>query len=162
MGNIFEISETYTGLLTESWIKKVWQTCQQYQIEIKNNTPAGKGLQDHDSKIMQGIVKQGVNNTELLSINCCKMWLQVNYVSKIYMGDSRQTTQMAWEGMEKIHIRYEWPRTQKPTQTEWKTWQWALSIALHLNTQRGLQQPLGKWWGLNKPSWRWYLDKDIL
>jgi len=162
MGNIFKIPETYAGLLTELWIKNVWHTCQHYKIKIDNNISDGMGRQDNDREIMQVIVKVGATNTDLQSINRCRMWLQVNYLSKICMGDGKKITQMAWEGMEKNQTRYKWPRTQKPTQIEWKTWQQALLVAFQLNIQRVLQQPLGQWWGMKEPSWGWYLNKDIL
>jgi len=39
LGNVFDIPETYKGIiLTKSWIKNVWKTCQKYQISIDSNT----------------------------------------------------------------------------------------------------------------------------
>jgi len=82
-----------------------------------------KGQHVQDSKTMQAMVKKGVATAELQCINQCWMWLQVHYISKICMGDGSQITQMAWEGMEETQLIYEWPRMQKPTQTEWRIWQ---------------------------------------
>jgi hypothetical protein len=93
---------------------------------------------------------------DLSTLNRCRMYLQVNYVSEICTGDGNAISEHAWNGLrfEISHRTDSWPRYQRPYPREWSLWQLFLKKTL---VHRGLRlkRPLGKWLRFT-PEWEWY------
>jgi len=139
MGNIFDIPAVCKNMITESWIKKVWTECHKHNItiqsKISNLNPPRRG----DCKIMRKIIQAGYKNQELMTLNRCRMWLRVTFLSDIYNGFGNQIKTNCWEGLEPAKSDLEWPRMEKPTQAEWQEWQRALTEVIHLKNNASPQ-----------------------
>jgi len=122
--------------------------------------PYGMGHWHHDREIRQGIVQGGTTSTDLQSINWCRMWLQVNYLPKICMGNGKNLHK--WHGKE-------WRKTLWGTNGQEHRSPHRQSGKLALDTfgcipikyLMSTPEITGPLVGTQEPTWCWYLNKDI-
>jgi len=91
---------------------------------------------------LQFRVVMGQNLTEL---NQCHMYLQAIFLSNICNGMGTAINPQMLEGKVQCPSIYEWPKTDKPSPTEWQEWRCTLMLALSLGRSEQQAIPLGKW-----------------
>ena len=93
---------------------------------------------------------------ETHTINRCRLYLQVVYVSEICSGDGQTITNDAKNGIrfDVPHKLLSWPKQQRPSPREWTIWQRYIRRALLARGLR-LKSPLGRWLGIDD-TWEWY------
>ena len=83
---------------------------------------------------------------ELCSINRCRLFLNVFFLSDIVSGNGRQLLGEARTG-QKLHqsqSKWIWPRQTRPPPSDWKLWKVAINEIWIGNETHVLAQPLGK------------------
>jgi hypothetical protein len=107
-----------------------------------------------DCNIMESIISTGPTKAELGSVNRCRIWMGVTYLSKISTANGKELSRDAWEGTTTRHSPLLWPFQPKPGHDSFRTWRCLLADAF-LDGKRKrvklrtrdlvLQHPLGNW-----------------
>lgn len=107
---------------------------------------------------MPALYALGPNTHELMTLNRCRLYLQVLFRSEICTGDGLSISRDAWTGnrFEIPRKQVSWPRQQRPSLKDWTTWQ-AFQKKAFLSRDLWLWVPLGKWLHC-KDGWEWYFS----
>jgi hypothetical protein len=100
----------------------------------------------------------GPSKYELMTLNRCRLYLQVLFLSEICTGDGLYISGDAWTG-NRLDIplkQSSWPRQQKSSSQDWSIWQTYLKKAF-LSRGLRLQAPLGNWLHCDD-RWEWYFS----
>jgi len=145
-GPIFQISHHLVPCVTPTWLSQCWLFCVQRGIEIRTDIYDFQPNQRSDREIMHIFLSAGFRTDELATLNRCRMYLRVIFLSDICNGTGTAVDNQFWVGEKPSSLyQYNWPQTPKPTQREWTLWQRALTVGLNLGRQGKLALPLGKW-----------------
>jgi len=109
---------------------------------------------------MEVFLRTGYRSLELATLNQCRMYLQVVFLSDICNGHGMAIENQFWTGKaisDKHH--YCWPWSHKPTQGEWALWQLALMHSLHLGSTQQLPMVLGRWYSTTRKLNGWFTDE---
>jgi hypothetical protein len=111
--NIFSLDYSlYHHLLTNTWIKEVWNFAYNHQIDIVDKTTKNLQLHRHnDVFLMEVIINHGFSKNELKKINRCCIYLQVTSLSDITCGYGKKFTR-AYSCIHDMSIphHYCWPK----------------------------------------------------
>ena len=113
---------------------------------------------ERDKVVMDIIVAAGLTRAEICSLNRCKGFLGVIFLSDMATADGKYLEQFVLDPQENItKSKYEFPR-EEPTKTDWTrgTKFWLNYTA----TGKRLQADLGKWIHPTHRTWRWYYNKE--
>ena len=145
----------HNRLITESWVKSIWEFVDRYDIEVcstdKIELPL---LREKDRYLMEIALEGGFNDQERISINRCRCHMQAITVADIATGDGRYIAEEVYNctGNER-GTPYIFPREQ-PSRSDIRVWKNLLnSISTH---SRKLKQPLGLWMQSPVDSWVWF------
>jgi hypothetical protein len=115
-------------------------------------------LRQGDKILMSCFAQMSPSLDELWSLNNCRLYLQVYFLSEISTGDGLKITYDAWRG-----TRFDvpaklasWPRQQRPSPREWLLWQLFLKKVFLLRGLK-LRFPLGPWTREDN-QWEWYFS----
>lgn len=158
---------TYKVLATDSWIKSVWSSLNQFDMTMQVTQASIPLLRQHDVYLMQAFSDHGFQGTHLQRLNLCRMFLYATTLADIATIDGKSITSLAYAGRKSNGLRphLNWPRQpSRLTQDYWELWQQALRTCFVIphspSTSRRLQNPLGGWYPnmLNLPQvWpQWY------
>lgn len=145
------------------WIDSLRQYLYQASGILKMTTPWLPTKQRQgDSFIMDKMTQsKRFKDSELRTINNCRMYLQVTRVSDIATPDGSRVLTKMLSG--EYHIEdlttirrqeYQWPRQERPHEPSWKLWSDAISQVIS-TTSGTLLQPLGEWNHDHEASWHY-------
>ncbi len=165
-GSIFlkNIAMFEKALLTTSWIRHSWSFTSQYNITWDEHTVDIPPRRVNDIPIMEKLYQDRLipASSKWQSINRCRMYLRVFFLSDITSGDGLFITSSAYWGRRSLsntrdHIN--WPRWERPKTSDWTAWRKYLSLSfIGNNTQRKLLRPLGKWLHRSLDNWQWFVS----
>ena len=97
---------------------------------------------------------------ELCSINRCRLYLQVFYLSDIVSGNGRKLLHEAHEGqiLTQRQSKWQWPWQTRPPNSDWKLWRIAITDVWINSETDLLTQPLGKWIGSSHQIFKFVYD----
>jgi len=145
-GLIFEAPIAIEPAITNSWIKECWLDMQHYDIHITEDIPDFTVPRAGDKELMRVFVTAGFCNEEIASLNRCRLFCHVIFISDICTGAGEKVDSRWLQGKESnTYEHYSWPRTGKPTAGEWSLWTRAIYKALNMDSYRNLPRPLGPW-----------------
>jgi len=109
---------------------------------------------------MEGFLRTGYRDSKLVTLNRCRMYLQVIFLSDICNGQGTTIENQFWSGtaISNSH-NFRWPCTHKPNPSKWGLWQRALTRSFNLNNTWKLPIPLGKWDSITTQTNGWYTDE---
>jgi len=132
--------------LMDSWLMSSWNQSRIVDIAITTDIQDVRPLKQNDKELMWIFIQGGFQGNDLQTLNRCRMYLQVIYLSKICIGSSTAIEKSWWDGHRTLsYTSYVWPRVHKPTMANWNLWHQALQKSLNLKPNRVLPLPLGKW-----------------
>ena len=133
--------------LTDCWMVHTWQFCAKYNISVITGSPTLQPRRKHDIFLMAGFFRDGYREEELLTLNRCRIFLQVITSADIVTADGQRVRNCSWHGeMDTTDPSpYNWPNQGKPTLNDWILWRSAITKALQLRQSTSLRQPLGPW-----------------
>ena len=127
-------------LLTENlWIGSLWQFCSDFDITLDDDHFTAPAPQrENDAYLMELLAtrfpfssKPKERKDEWLSLNRCRLFLQVLFLSDITTGDGNEIRKdylsYVASARHPHKSRWEWP-LQKPTTNDWDRWKDALRI----------------------------------
>ncbi len=159
--NIFLLDyDLYGCLLTDCWIKHVWEFAFNNNIQIHDNTTKQLELQrENDLFIMEILVEsRKYTKGELQHINRCCLHLQVFSLADIVCGSGENFT-FTYNCIRDTQRpqRYKWPIQPQPGKTAKALWKKALRDNFPRNDDNILAHPLGPWINVNH-TWKWYYN----
>jgi len=83
-----------------------------------------------------------------------------NLLPDICNGTGTKKDPRMWDGKGQCKSKYQWPKTNKPTMTEWQEWQQTLTLALSLGKNWQLAMLLGKWGSTKCHADGYFLESD--
>jgi hypothetical protein len=107
-----------------------------------------------DCNIMESILSTGPTKAELGSVNRCRIWMGVTYLSEISTANGTELSRDAWEGTRTRHSPLLWPFQTQPGHDSFQIWRRLLAVAfldgkrkrVELRTRDlVLRHPLGNW-----------------
>ena len=143
--------ETFQALTTDSWIKTLWSSCQQFGITIQDNFGTLKPLRQDDILLMPLFhARYGHNKDFLQKLGFCRMYLEANSLADLCLAKGDRLHPSIYEGNSKCPNwrAIEWPRpTPRPGADYWNAWKQAMNECFlqFASTDLKLQRPLGQW-----------------
>ena len=147
-------------LSTLSWLKHLWEFCDECSIQLKTTTPKLVLARENDLFLMSTFASFGYRDTQLLHLNLCRLFCHATRLSDITTGDGKRIHPESWIGQptESAGTEYKWSKQGRPTTAAWSLWKTALRqcfLSLQ-NTQQLLRRPLGPWTGPTPIPWQWF------
>jgi hypothetical protein len=95
-------------------------------------------LRQNDKLLMPMFLSCNPSMDDLSTLNRCRLFLQVSFVSEICSGDGSSITDDAWSGRRFAvpHKILSWPKQQQPGARDWTVWKSHLCKSL---LSRGLR-----------------------
>jgi hypothetical protein len=148
------------SLATTSWLKHLWEFCDNSNIQLTTTTPKLHIVKEHDDFLMEKFAAFGYGDKQLSQLNLCRMWCHAVRLSDISTGDGRQIHPLSWNGnpTDTPGTEYEWPAQGCPTTKLWDLWQSDIRHC-YLTPDTTLQllcKPLGPWTRPTPQQWHWF------
>jgi hypothetical protein len=146
---------------TDSWLKTLWKSCQQFQIKFDDPFFKPKLQRTGDTFLMHAFALQ-YSSKQLAILNQCRMFLKAITLADITTVDGTQIHPWSYAGITRephLH-RYNWPRQPRSLPaTHWNLWKLALAECFSTNYSNAgslsVQDPLGDWLVDPLPMWPW-------
>ncbi len=150
----------YGHLATTSWLRHLWEFCDESRIQLHTTTPQLHLARKHDVFLMTQFAAYGYRKSDLNLLNLCRLYCHATRLSDITTGDGCRIHPMSWNGYstDSAGTEYEWPLHGSPNNQAWNLWRSALrECFLTLQeTQQLLRQPLGYWTEPTPRHWHWF------
>jgi len=158
-GQLFQISHYFYPCITITWLSQCWLFCVQRSIEIATDLPDFLPQRQNDRELMQIFWNADFRADELATLNRCRMFLHVIFLSDICNGAGSAIDNQYWTGEKPAdYYHFQWPQVHKLMRRDWELWQRGLSQGLNLGQQGKLALPLGKWTSQMNSMNRWFTD----
>jgi len=162
-GPLFHLPTDLRVCTTDTWFSHCWVECIQRGITIDGNIQDFSMQRERDQMIMEIFLRSGYREAELATLNRCRMYLRVIYLSDVCNGQGTAIEPHFWSGNRTSDVhQYSWPKVLKPAPAEWHLWQCALTKGLHLGNSQKLAIPLGKWFDATDKNNQWFTDAEGL
>jgi hypothetical protein len=150
----------YGHLVTHTWLKYLWQFCQESNILLEPSSPPIPLACENDVFLMNQFSAHGYLGEELFHLNLCRLWCHSICLSDITTRDGCRIHPLVWfgEAPTDASCEIEWPTHGRPTPKWWLLWQAALGqcfLTPH-SLQKTLRRPLGQWIKPHPPEWTWF------
>jgi hypothetical protein len=147
-------------LATNSWLKHLWEFCDDSNLQLTSTTPQLHLARDHDEFLMTAFASHGYRDSQLTLLNLCRLSCHALRLSDISTGDGRRILPKSWQGYptDSSGCEFEWPYHGRPSKMAWDLWKLALRKCFLTieTTQQILRQPLGSWTNPTPPTWHWF------
>jgi hypothetical protein len=148
---------TYKKWIEPSWLLSFWSFMFKvgYKITIKQQwVPTIP--RKYDSSLMDQFLKLGFTDTQLCTLNRCRVYLQVIFLSDITSADGSIIIPECKQGVrlaDRVSV-LQWPIQERPSSSAWTLWTQALQ---HFENRNRLLIPLRQWVGETHQRWRWFV-----
>jgi len=159
-GNIIDLLEAVYSYVTPTWVTQTWESCQKHRIQVLGNHGDYSLPRQQDVELMQLFIRAGYWTTDLNTLNRCRMYSRVIFLSDICEAMGNKMEQYLWKQPQVTESVFHWPTIPKPTPTEWRLWQQAIQRATSIGQNLALPLPLGKWYNRTEHSPGWYYHAE--
>ena len=155
----FSISfQRYGHLVTDSWIKTIWEKCDNYKIEVTVRNVDLQSPREGDKWIMPILAAAGHSPEQLQRLNRVRLYQQALFLSDVTTASGRlidpSRTQRRPRAEPWSRIRFP---NQSPSDQDFSFWRESL-LALH--PIRGLGARIGPYRLVGHRVWEWWHDKE--
>jgi hypothetical protein len=146
------------GLAPLSWVKMLWKSLHHFNITLCMSFPTIKPPRERDQVIMEIILSQNLDFTDITRINRCRVYLQALFLLDIMTADGKYLEHFIFDpGGATTWSGYKFPR-EHPTRQDWDQW---MNFWHEYTTTGGkLKTPLGGWINPTHRIWHWYYNKE--
>jgi len=157
-GKILDAPTCLQAVVTQSWLKHISLTVQSFDISVHLGVQHALPLQIGDIELMRVFLQHGYwKPEELCSLNHCCTFLHAFWLSDICTGAGDSIDSQIWYSHSPCQSIWNWPQKMPPLEADWRLWQLALCLALHLSHNNTLATPLGPWLHCSSPH-GWYFE----
>jgi hypothetical protein len=160
-GHLFQHSyKTFRHLATTSWLKHLWEFCDDSNIQLLTTTPKLTLAREHDQFLIATFARFGYHNKCPDQLNLCQLFCHATRLSDISTRDGQRIHPRSWDGhpTDTSGTDYSWVTHGCPNKPAWDLWRPALRecfLLLQL-TQQPLRNPLGLWTKPPTIKWNWF------
>jgi len=160
-GELFQLPLLLSNLITDSWIKHMWQTLHHLDIVLHSWFPDITSPHQGDIELIRLFLQHGFHTTTDLSIlNRCWMFLHAFWLSDICNGSGERIEAHVWTHPQPLNSPWNWPRAIIPLLGDWQVWQSTLTKCLQLSKNLYLLHPMGVWKFPSAPS-GWFFEPNL-
>ena len=123
-GNPLELDYSVYGVLaTRCWLQSLWEKLHRFGFRPKLDVIELPPPKVGDASLTSFFVERGARNDTLKSLDRCRLYLELLFMSDIAMADRRQLDDrlLHASGKELASSKYSFPR-ECPTKQDWVTW----------------------------------------
>jgi hypothetical protein len=132
----------------------LWKSLHHFDIMLYMSFHTIKPTRERDQVIMEIILSQNLNFTDITRINRCCVYLQALFLSDITMADGKHLKHFIFDpGGATTRSRYKFPRELLSHQN-WE--QWMKFWHEYMTPGGKLKTPLGGWINPTHRIWHWY------
>jgi hypothetical protein len=155
----------YGHLTTKSWLKHLWEFCDDSNIQLISTTPKLTTARENDHFLMEKFAQFGYRDQQLYHLNLCRLYCHATRLSDISTGDGHRINPRSWEGYptDSSGTEYLWNTHGRPTKTVWDLWRSAIRqcfLTLQMN-QQILRNALGPWTTPTPKRWQWFYSRSL-
>lgn len=160
-GNLFtQEYARYGHLLTDSWIKSLWQFLSEFNITLEDNVTHTLPLQRENDLYLMEIIchSDKFTKAELRHINRSRLHLRATTLSDITTGYGTHYNQLAYNCIRDPTTPKHtlWPRQPRPGPTSIASWRKALRTCFPRNETGQMEYSLARWIRPVSPNWKWF------
>lgn len=167
-GHLFELNyDEWHFLLTNCWLKSTWEFCFRNKLSLNGSYDTPMLQRRGDVCIMETLMedfREHFTKSELMTLNRCRLFLEVLFLSDIVDGKGEKVTLKAMNGIRDSHrcSEWTWPLQIRPVPIEWKVWQRAITLIVSHGERQGrkLVTPLGPWIRYSHQRFSWFLSQS--
>ena len=160
-GSLFDQDIEVTWFNTRhSIIIETYRFCRRYNIVFEEPGPSMGQTCRNDESIMSLFVAHGCSNTELDSLNRCRLACQVTSVSDVAEGNGMYlATNWISDHLPRKVLTNKWPNQGPPTTRDWGLWNTLLQRVTCLPGVKRLRKTLGLWTVSAEEylQWDWFI-----
>ena len=160
--NLFSLDFDRLGkLVTDGWIKHLWEFCSKYGITITDRVTEYPPLsRERDVFLMEVFANEDLTKDQLIKLNNCRKYLEVMTLSDIMDGYGTCFTQCYKVIKDDTRVtHYNWPNSVRPGSTAIKLWKSTLRKVFGLK-QGKTEYSLGKWLHSPTDQWLWHYSTE--
>ena len=140
------------------------------KIELRRDGTHFLPKRKYDKNLMEYFINNGIHGYDLASVNRCRLFLKVMYLSDITTGDGSYIARPSYYGVQNqwLTTTYEWSTQGKPGNHDWIEWRRAINSTFFVSLP-SLVLPFSyqlREWDEDTPQlhWRWWYceSKDKL
>ena len=141
-----------------SWTKMLWRSLKYHSVDIYMKYETIPLPRENDKLVMEIIKERISSKAALQSLNRCRCYLNVLFLSDVATADGKYLEELATIPNEiGTKSKYRFPK-EVPTKTDWKRWQ--LFWTNYTTIGRKLPVELGRWINSTHRTWRWFYIKE--
>jgi len=154
----------------DHWLKWVWHTLHEHNIQIQYDNWKIPPLQRHNTFLMEAVSKLGLTSSQLEQINACRMYLCVTTLVEIV--NHTGTTILLQviilgpmdhvKGLDEIStLTLQWPHIHLSTKATWRLWMKTIcNLFTGWPNRSKLNHPLGEWTNEYQVTqhWNWHIS----
>jgi hypothetical protein len=107
------------GLTPLSWVKMLWDSLHHFNVTLYMPFPTIEPPRERDQAIMEIILSQNLDFTDIIRINRCRVYLQALFLLDITMADGKYLKHYIFDpGGATTWSQYKFPREQ-PSRQDW-------------------------------------------
>jgi len=150
-------------LITPSWMTSIWRFLRTQGLNIHGWSHKLSPTRKNDLSIMEEFVKKGLCKDTLITLNKCRLYLQVHSLADITNAKGTSITNAALSGKLDTDRKstFSWRKVRKPILRDWYIWKESLhSTFCVTDSHSALLQPLGEWISSPNQQWTWRYDNE--
>lgn len=156
--------DKYCKWVEPTWLQSFWGFISKvgYDIHVHQQwLPILPRKNNH--ALMDHFMKLGYSASQLATLNRCRIYLQIIFLSDIVSADGRMIIPDCKTGRRVTDriSNLNWPMQDTPSQSAWQLWKQALA---HFEYGNRLVVPLQQWQSDTHLQWRWFISpttKDL-
>jgi hypothetical protein len=157
--------KVFGHLATTSWIKQLWEFCDDSNIQLVATTPKLTMAKEKYSFLMAKFAQFSYRKEQLYHLNLCRLYCHATRLSDISTGDGQRIHPNSWEGdpIASSGREYSWPTHGRPSKKVWDLWRLAIRrcfLTIQMN-QQILRQAMGPWTTSIPPNWQWFYSPSM-
>lgn len=121
--------QTFSYCICPSWLTSVWQFMSKFHLSITmRDAWLPSSLEPGDVNLMEYFVSRSFFAKQLASLNRCRVYLQVLFLSDIVSADGKTIISPVLDGHKLVDRRSSllWPSQATPPRSGWRLWAEAL------------------------------------
>ena len=148
----------YARWIDSTWITDVWKFTHRAKITVDiEHTWIPTVIRQGDIAIMDLALTFNLDDSQLRSINICRLFLQAITVSDLVTAKGDKLLPSVLSGEKELNrvSHLDWPVIPRPPSSCWRTWRLFLQ---YFSRGKILHTSLGRWVGTPHFEWRWFRD----
>ena len=152
----------YSFMCPDCWIKTVWKFMSERSLTIQGWKNTRTTRRENDAFLIQQFIQHRVPQEDIITLNECRIYLQVETLSDITDGNGLRIAECYYKGRKDPYrtTGVIWPYIRRPNVNKWLIWsKWLDEIFCRSASRKLLRKTLGPWKHISIRQWKWFYDE---